>query len=158
MFEAVQDIPVFPKLKGLEISIVPVESVAKAHILAEKKLCDVDSVSTVAGKAYNICDQKVVVTEFVEFVASEKKSSVLFVPFSLVYLIAWLNEKVYRMTGIVLLNEALFTLSVGYKSHTYASDLARRELGWGPSQPWQEAVRELLKRKQQKESDSKKDK
>lgn len=149
IFTAVDENAFCPNFKDLDLSIVPVESVAQAHLLAEKKLSNEESASIVAGKAYNICDQKITIPEFAEFVASEKKTSVTFVPFSLVYLLALVNEMVYRVTGVVLVNESLSTISLAYKTHTYVSDLARRDLGWGPSKPWKEVVKKLLQEREQ---------
>lgn len=149
IFTAFEENSYCPNFEGYELSVVPVESVAQAHLLAEKKLSDEGGASMVAGKAYNICDQKISLSEFANYIASEKKTSVTFVPFFLVSLLAWLNEVVYRVTGVVLVNESLSTTSMGYRSHTYVSDLARRELGWGPSKPWKEMVRGYLQQKQQ---------
>lgn len=149
MFAAIEENPFCPNFGEFEISIVPVESVAQAHVLAEKKLYDDESAKVVAGKAYNICDQKISIPELANFIASEKNTSVTFVPFFVVSLLAWLNEVVYNVTGIILINESLSTTSIGYRSHTYVSNLARRELGWGPSKPWKEVVRGYLQEKQQ---------
>lgn len=148
LFVALEENFVCPNFSGFEISIVPVQSAAKAHVLAEKKLSDEENAVTVASKAYNICDQKLTLPELAQFIAAEKKTSVTFVPFSLVYLLAWVNEVVYGVTGVVLINESLSTMSMGYRSHTYVSDLARRDLEWGPSKPWKEVVKCLLQEKQ----------
>jgi sterol-4alpha-carboxylate 3-dehydrogenase (decarboxylating) len=149
IFAAIDENPYCPNYKDFDLSVVPVEAVAQAHLLAEKKLSSEDGISVVAGKAYNICDQKITLPEFAKFVASEKKTSVIFVPFPLVYLLAVVNEVTYRVTGIVPINESLSTTSLAYGTHTYVSDLARRELGWGPSKPWKEEVKRLLQEKQQ---------
>lgn len=135
--------------KMYEFSIVPLESVAQAHLLAERKLSDEASASVVSGKAYNICDQNVLLSEFAQFVAAEKKTTVTFVPVALVSFLAWINEMVYRLIGVVAVSECLSVMSVNYKSHTYVSDRARQELGWGPSKPWREVVREMLEAKKQ---------
>lgn len=154
IFNAIDENPFYTTIKDLNFSVVPVEDVARAHLLAEKKLSKEESTSVVAGKAYNICDQKVTIPEFAEFVASEKKTSLTYVPFSLVHILALVNEVVYKVTGMVVLHESLSTISMAYKTHTYLSDHARQDLGWGPSKPWKEVVRGLLKDKQQR---SKKD-
>ena len=150
LFSAIEEILYFPSGLDFEISLVAVESVAHAHILAEKKLMDSAGSSTIAGKAFNVSDQKVSLLDFARFVASEKKTSLTYIPLSLVKFLAWINIIVYKWTGMIAINESLSTTSVQYKSHTYSSSLARQELGWGPSSPWQEVVKTLLKKKAEK--------
>lgn len=136
-----------PSTGDFEISIVSIESAARAHILAEKKLLDGGEASVVAGKAYNVSEGKATMTEFVKFLASEKNTSATFIPFSLIRFLAMVNEVVYRVTGFIAISESLSTISVDYKSHTYVSDLAREELGWSPGMPWRDVVKALLKKK-----------
>lgn len=154
IFAALEEHSYCVNQKDFKLSIVPVESVAQAHLLAEKKLLDGGSTSVAAGKAYNISDQKITLPEMANFIASEKNTSVTFIPFSLVYFLAWINEVIYRYTGVVSISESLSTVSMGYKTHTYVSDLARRELGWGPSPPWKDVVRKLLKKKEGNKKDN----
>lgn len=130
-----------------EYSVVPLESVARAHLLAEKKLSDQTSSSTVAGKAYNIGDESLSIPDLVRFIASETKSSPLSVPFSVVKLLAYANEALYRLTGLVAINESLSSISVGYKTHTFVCQRAREELGWESPAPWRDMVRRLIKKK-----------
>ena len=155
LFTAIDENSFCPAMNNFRLSIVAVEDVAHAHLLAEKKLSQEESASVVAGKAYNICDQKITIPEIAEFIASEKKTSVTFIPFSLFSFLAFVNEVVYKVTGMVLIHESLST-NMTLKTHTYTSDHARRDLGWGPSKPWKEVVSALLKDKQQR--DDKKDK
>lgn len=155
IFTALQGSLYCPSNGGdFEISVVSVESVAQAHVLAEKKLLDGEGKSMVAGKAYNISNENVTISEFTKFIASEKKTSVTHVPFSLVKLLALLNEVVYKWTGLVTISESLTTMSMNYKTHTYVSHLAQRELGWSPSTPWREVVRELLKKNEENKKDN----
>lgn len=154
IFAALEELPYCVNLKDFEVSVVPVECVARAHLLAEKKLLEGGSTSVAAGKAYNISDQKITIPEMADFIASEKNATVTFIPFSLVYFLAWINEVIYRYTGVVSISESLSTTSMGYKTHTYVSDLARRELGWGPSTPWKDVVRQLLKKREGNKKDN----
>ena len=154
IFAALEDHSYCVNKKDFELSVVPVESVAQAHLLAEKKLLEGGSDSVAAGKAYNISDQKITLPEMANFIASEKNTSVTFIPFSLVYFLAWINEVIYKYTGVVTISESLSTVSMGYKTHTYVSDRARRELGWGPSTPWKDVVRQLLKKREGNKKDN----
>ena len=132
-----------------EFSLVSVHSAAEAHVLAEKKLVQDGGESVVAGKAYNINDQKTSLKEIADFVASEKSISPMYLPFSIIRFLAKVNETVYWLTGFVAISESLTTMNTDLKTHTYTCDLARQELGWGLSPPWKEVVKNLLKNKDQ---------
>ena len=129
-----------------ELSLVPVESTAEAHLLAEKKLLEDGKESVVAGKAYNITDQKATMDEIIKFLASEKKDSTKLFPVSLVRFLATINEIIFKFTGLVIFDESLTTMNVNLKTSTYVGDLARQELGWGPSPSWRDAMRALIKK------------
>lgn len=107
LFSAIEENLYFPSGLDFEISLVAVESVAQAHILAEKKLLDSAGSSAIAGKAINISDQKVSLLKFAQFIASEKKTSLTYVPLSLVKFLAWINTIVYKCTGLIAVNESL---------------------------------------------------
>ncbi len=139
---------------NFEVSLVSVESVADAHVLADKKLREEGNESLVAGKAYNVSDQKVSMDEFTKFVGSQMNIPTKLIPVSLVRFLAWLNEFVYKWTGLIAIDESLTTMNLNMKSHTYTSDLARQELGWGPSPPWEEVVRGLLKTNEENKKDN----
>lgn len=131
---------------NFEVSLVSVHSAAQAHVLAEKKLLEGKAAP---GKAYNVSDQKVTMKEFTEFVASVMNDSPMAIPLRLIKGLAYLNELVYRWTGMVLINEALSVMNVNMKTHTYSCELAKKELGWGQSPPWKEVVRDLLKKRKE---------
>jgi len=116
--------------------VVSVESAAHAHILAEKKLSDEETVAVVAGKVFNIAEESVTIPELANFIATEKEASVTKIPFAFVKFIAWLNEVVYSWTGLVITSESLSTTSIGYKTHTYVSHRAKQDLGWKPGLHW----------------------
>ena len=148
MVKAISKIPVYPKMDMFDFSVASVESVVKAHVLAEKKLSvtsDGGQPPVVAGKVYNISDGKLSVPELAQFIASEKNTSLVTVPYSLVRFLAGVNSLVYTLTGFVLMGDSFSLISVDYKTHTYVTGLARKELGWVPGAPWQEVVREMVK-------------
>ncbi len=142
----------YPTGLDFEVSLVSIESAVQAHLKAEKKLSDNAKSSTVAGKAYNISEQKVTLLKFAEFIATEKKTSLTYVPLPLVKFLAWINIVVYKWTGLVAVSESFTPMCVQYKSHTYVSSLAQGELGWRPSTPWEEKVRTLLKENAKEEN------
>ena len=117
-----------------EFSVASVESVVKAHVLAEKKLSVTSDggqppvvagkAYRVAGKAYNISDGKLSVPELAQFIASEKNTSLVTVPYSLVRFLAGVNSLVYTLTGFVLMGGSFSPISVDYKTHTYVTGLA----------------------------------
>lgn len=167
MVSAIADMPVCPTGGGedgghFRFSVASVDSVVRAHLLAEKALAAEtqgmgDMPPAAAGKAYNIVDANITIPELVHFVASVKNISVISVPFFLVRLLAFLNVAVYRLTGFVPISESLSPMNVGHKVHTYVTTLARKELGWVPGQPWKDVVREVVKAKEEVEGGSKKD-
>ena len=58
-----------------ELSIVSVSMATQAHVLAEKKLLEGDKESAIAGKAFNIGEEKHKIGELVTFIAKEKNVS-----------------------------------------------------------------------------------
>ena len=148
LFGSIEENLYFPAGFDFETSLVSLESAAQAHLLAEKKLSgDADSSNVVAGKAYNICDQKVSILKFAKFIATEKKSSLTYLPLSLVKFLTWINDTVYRLMGIVAISESLTSMSMQHGSHTYTSSLAKCDLGWVPGIPWEDVVKSMLKKK-----------
>lgn len=134
-------------LKGydFEFSLVSISSAAHAHLLAEKKLAERGTSSIVAGKAYNIGEEKSSIEEIANFVANEKKVSVISIPISLVRFLAKVNEAIYRLTGLVAISEDLTSLSTNMKTHTYVCGRARQELGWVQGPSWRDVVKGLIR-------------
>lgn len=142
-------------LKGynFEISVVSISSAAQAHLLAEKKLLDGGRSATIAGKAYNIGEEKAMVHDIANFIAGEKKVSIISIPISVVRFLARVNEVVYRLTGLVAITEGLTSLVTNMKTHTYVCRRAHQELGWVQGPSWREVVRGLIKRGQEDKKD-----
>lgn len=131
-----------------DFSLDSTSSIAQAHILAEKKLLEGGISATVAGRAYNIGEEKSSIGEIAKFIADEKKVSIFSIPISLVRFLARVNEIVYGLTGLVIVDE-LTSLNTNMKIHTYVCGRARQELGWVHGPSWKEVVRGLIKRGQE---------
>lgn len=138
-----------------ELSVVSVSSAARAHVLAENKLVEDGKDSTVAGKAYNIGEEKLRVAEMVAFVAKELKTSSISFPISLVRFLAKLNEVVFKLTGLVAISPFLTSISVNMKTHTYVCERARQDLGWVQGPSWKEVVSDLVKKGKEKKEGKK---
>lgn len=143
----VEEMPYYPTGLEFEVSLVSIDSAAQAHLLADKNLSESSEAPIAAGKAYNISEHKVTMQKFAEFVAAEKKTSLTYVPLSLVKFLAWINIVVHKWTGLVAISDSLTPMSVQYKSHTYVSSLARKDLGWAPGSSWEGVVKIVLKKK-----------
>ena len=140
-----------------ELSVVSFSSAAKAHILAEEKLVDNSTSSVVAGKAYNVGEEKLRVAEFTSYVAKEKNVQLTSFPLAFVRFLAKLNELVFWLTGKVAISPYLTSASVSYKTHTFVCQRARQDLGWVQGTPWKEVVHDLVKREAE-EKERKKEK
>jgi len=141
----------------LELSVISNSSAAMAHILAEKKLADNDTSSVVAGKAYNVGEEKLRIAEFASYVAKEKNVQLTSFPVSFVRFLAKLNELIFKLTGRVAISPYLTSASVSYKTHTFVCERARQDLGWVQGSSWKEVVRDLVKREAE-EKEGKKEK
>ncbi len=139
-------------LKGynFKLSVVSISSAVQAHVLAEKKLLEGGKSATIAGKAYNICEEKASIHDIVDFIASEKKVSVISIPISMVRFLARVNEVIYRLTGLVAISEVLISTNFNMKSHTYVCRSARQDLGWVQGPSWREVMGGLIKKGQNK--------
>ena len=140
-----------------ELSTVSVSSAAQAHVLAEKKLLEGDKDSAVAGKAFNIGEEKLNIGELVTFIAKEKNVSPISLHISLVRFLARLNEAIFKLTGLVAISPFLNNISVNMKTHTYVCERAREQLGWVQGPSWREVVSDLMK-KSKEEKEEKKEK
>ena len=109
-----------------ELSIVSVSIATQAHVLAEKKLLERDKESAVAGKAFNIGEEKLKICELVTFIAKEKNVSPISLHISLVRFLARLNEAIFKLTGLVSISPFLNNISVNMKIHTYVAGMGVR--------------------------------
>ncbi len=145
MYNFAQKTPYRVSGYNFELTVVSTSSAALAHMLAEKKLEEDDKGSVVAGKAYNIGEEKLSTSELAEFVDSKTGTSKTAFPISLVRPLARLNEAIYKLTGWVAISPFLTTINVNYKTHTYICERARRDLGWVQGSSWKEVVEDLIK-------------
>ncbi len=128
--------------------LIPPDTVARIHILVEKKLRVEGLASKIAGKAYNVAfEDSFTHRELAEFVASEKGGEAGSIPIWVLKLMVHFNEYVYRVIGKAPISPMLRIDAFDYmiKSHTYSSALGRKEIGWEDPRIWKDVVRELIK-------------
>ena len=143
--------------KGLAMSqISPVDTTAKVHILAEKKLLSEGGASLIAGKPYIVAlEEPYTNRELAELIASEQfgtKPST--VPVWVATLLAYFNIFAYNLTGKAVTHALrLDTLSYVTKNHTFSSARGRREIGWEDKRTWKDAVRQFIKEAEESKKD-----
>ena len=126
------------------ISWVGVDSAARAHIVADKRLKEG---AQTAGKVYNISiDDKFKISELYNFFAEENRRPLIVLPSWIVKGLVSINVYMYNKTGIVPLTAYLTPACFEFiQSHfTVSTERARKELGWEESRPWREVIRELI--------------
>ena len=129
------------------IAFVPVDAAARAHILAEKKLCREGIDSIIAGKAYNLSmNERVSLVELIKYIRKELNGRpYLSIPMWILPVAAYLNTHIHALTGIALLGDSVTTLVIdGLREHTFSSALAHRELGWEELPTWKEFVKQYV--------------
>ena len=126
------------------VAISFADSAAEAHILAEKKLRDRDSIA--AGKAYYINTSETVTHYDIYTMPIMQAPPPLSLRSWQVYLLAHFNKLVYQLTGIAPIRSYFAPIHVPYmKKHFSVSPaLAKRELGWEDSRPFLEKLGEIV--------------
>ena len=150
VYEAMEENLVNMKGYHYEFSLVSVASAVQAHLLAEKKLSEGET--SVAGKAYNIGEEKTTLLYMIKFIASEKNVSLISIHIVLLRFLARVSEVVYMLTGLVAFSETLNSSNVNMKTRTYVCGCARQQLGWEQGPSWKEVIRELIKKNQKKKT------
>ncbi len=140
-------------LQVFNFLLVPVDAVARAHVLAEQKLRQGQS-SVAAGKAYNLCiDDRLVYREYQGYEPNAPVSIWgLPPPYSIPYWVAavfaYLNRWIYVCTGkspfMTTAAPINLTLLV-HSKQVFSSARAHKELGWEELPPWREIVKALVK-------------
>ena len=134
-------------------SIVPVEAAVRGHILAEKKLREGED-SIVAGKAYNMCmEDKIPFRELNGYSANSKGPTIwgtpppIALPIWLFVVVTYVNAFGFWLIKTAPIDPLLGPMCLDFfREHTFTSALAHKELGWEELPPWQEIVKELVKK------------
>ena len=139
------------KSAGHGVTLGDADSSAKAHILADKKLCS-GATSGIAGNAYNLGNNtRVLYCDFVGTLASDDATIWGHQPPTeiskpLLTFLAYVNYYWYKMTGTFIVNKNLSPPLLD--SHTtelsFSSERARCDLGWEDEGRWQEIVTRLV--------------
>lgn len=135
------------------VSIVSANAAAKAHILAEKKLCS-DTPFIAAGKAYNLCSEtRVLYHDLVGKLASDDETIWGQAPPTevsrwVLKLLAYINYYSYKMMGALLVSKNISPpmLCTQTTELSFSSRRANLELGWEDGLKWQEEVTSLVQK------------
>ena len=128
--------------------LIPADTAAKIHILAEKKLQNEGCSSVVAGSAYIVAlKDSFTHREYAEFIAGEQSEKAHSIPMWLLRFLVYFNEYSYRLSGWAPVSRLLRLDMIEFmtRSHTYSGALGQREIGWEDNRTWKDVVRELLK-------------
>ena len=134
-----------------ETSFVPVGALARAHVLAEKKLREGGVRSVAAGKAYILStEEKIPFRDLCGFGAKETTiwghPPPRSIPMWLCVPLLYLNQYTYALMGKAPFGIQATPMGLNYyKTTTFTSALARKELGWEEIPPWRECIREVVK-------------
>lgn len=129
------------------IDLSPIDATARAHILAEKKLCTEGPDSIIAGKAYNLSmTERVPYIEILKYIHTELHGPpYMSIPIWVLVVASYLNTYTHAIFGIAVLGEGITTLvGDGLRDHSFSSALAHRELGWEELPSWKEFIREYV--------------
>lgn len=134
------------------VTLVSADAGAKAHVLADKKLCGGTSVA--AGKAYNLCSEKrVLYRDLVGKLASDDETMwgqppPMEISGWVLTLLAYVNYYCYKIAGAQLISKNISPLSLHYHTTelSFSSTRANQELGWEDQVEWQELVTSLVQR------------
>jgi len=131
----------------------PVECVAHAHILAERALSNADSKDRVAGNAYFVGSNEVHTYGWFMGTGSPAESLSHWnhprptpLPVWLAFTLAYVNETVYSLFGVILLSAGFSPSLIQYtqRSYTFCSDKARRDFGYVPIISVVDAIKRIV--------------